>query len=224
MNKNLHHFILFVFLLNFCNVGFSQTERAGITDLQKQQIEILPSSVVIPVNPNIPENTVKKITHSTSAKTDSLKAIPSSSGYKLNSTINVDNQKFLESKNNAGIVRKVSDDVVAETEKKADINAPLFPDFNVIAVKEEPYDNNFVSKEGTSVQLENIRKPVAEDNAGLNNNNTSNQLIISPSKRKFLEGVAAELEKEIQANLNMNSIDLQAKKKELQDLKDLLSK
>ena len=224
MNRNLHLFILIVFFLNFCNASFSQSERAGTTNIQKQQIEILPSSVAIPTNPNIPEKTTTKITHTSSSKTDSLKITTTPSGNKLKSTVNVDNSKSLKSKQNSGIVRKESDDVIIVNEKKGDINATLFPDFNVVAVKEEPYDNNFISKEGTAVQLENIRKPIAEDNAGLNTNNTSNQIIISPSKRKYLEGVVAGLEKEIQANLNLNSIDLQAKKKELQDLKDLLAK
>ena len=224
MNKNLHHFILFVSFLSLCNAAFSQSERTETTNLQKQQIEILPSSVVIPTYPNIPEITETKITHSASAKTDSLKTVTSCTGNKLKSTVNVDNPIFLKSKNTNSTVRKVGDEIETGNEKRADINAPLFPDFNVVAVKEVPYDNNFVSNEKTSVQLENIKKPVAEDNAGLTNSNTSTQIIISPSKRRYLEGIVAGLEKEIQSNLNLNSIDLLAKKKELQDLKELLSK
>ena len=48
------------------------------------------------------------------------------------------------------------------------------------------------------------------------------KIIISPSKRKYLEVVLKDLEKELQQNPNTDSIDMQVKKKELEDLKKLL--
>jgi radical SAM superfamily enzyme len=102
------------------------------------------------------------------------------------------------------------------------IDTPLYPDFKVEAIKETPYENEFISKEKQSeklVKLERVASDVQIENVV---SDAPAKITISPSKRKYLEVVLKDLEKELQQNPNTDSIDMQVKKKEFEDLKKLL--
>jgi hypothetical protein len=69
------------------------------------------------------------------------------------------------------------------------------------------------------VKLERVASDVQIENVV---SHTPAKITISPSKRKYLEVVLKDLEKELQQNPNNDSIDMQVKKKEFEDLKKLL--
>ena len=69
------------------------------------------------------------------------------------------------------------------------------------------------------VNLERVASDVQIENVV---SDTPAKISISPSKRKYLEVVLKDLDKELQQNPNNDSIDMQVKKKEFEDLKKLL--
>ncbi len=105
--------------------------------------------------------------------------------------------------------------------KTENIDTPLFPDFQVTATKEESYDNRQELKESIPQQLQKLER-VPTDELQAEGTNVNEKVTISASKRKYLEGLIPELEKEIKAG-KRTSVEIQAKKKELEDLKKYLA-
>lgn len=107
-------------------------------------------------------------------------------------------------------------------EKKKNIEAPLFTDFQVTGTKEEPYENKIVSKESSSQQLVKLERVPADEFPASSANPVDQKITISPLKRKYLEVVMADLEKDIKSGQN-SLVEIRAKKKEVDDLKKLLA-
>ena len=89
------------------------------------------------------------------------------------------------------------------------------------ATKEESYDNTQELKESIPQQLQKLER-VPSDELQAEATNVNEKVTISASKRKYLEGLIPELEKEIKAG-KRTSVEIQAKKKELEDLKKYLA-
>lgn len=99
--------------------------------------------------------------------------------------------------------------------------APIFPDLNVTAIKEDVPVESINSAEIKPKKLEKINNSIAED--VIIEDALSRQSSISPEKRKYIEEQAARLQQEIQALPNKNSTELKAKKQELMELVKFLS-
>lgn len=215
MIRNLQFFLfLAIIILSSAHLR-AQTDRAQL-DIKDQKIEVTPTFEIKSAE-NIPEKKKTIKTPQTNFVFDSLLPIhTTTSGV-------VDTKASSRQINFEKRYQRIADNDLNSNFKIKKIEEPLFPDFKVEATQEQPYDNGFVSKEKTIQQLVKLEKVPADD-AQITNVNTAvqNRVTISPSKRKYLEGVVTELEKEIQLNQNSTSIDMQAKKKELEDLKKLL--
>jgi len=223
MTKKLpSKFLVLLLSLLFYNNIFAQSDRVD-KNVKKQIVELNSVSVTSPSSPNIPENTAAKLTLAPNNKIDSLATQRAASENKIIISKQDNNSNFKKSKQTQ-TPRVTSNDVSIAHDNNPDLHLPIYPDFKVIATKEEAYETSTVLKERVSEQLVNVRQPVAEDNISEKRiTNTTDKITISPLKRKYLEEVAADLEKEIQVNPNSNNIDIISKKKELEDLKKLLA-
>lgn len=224
MIKFLHCCILLLCFFLFPNITFSQNNRVDNSGIPKQTVEVTSTSVVnAPIPNNIPEKQAQKPVHNN--KTDSLISKKQQHDLTPNADAKYHGKNGATNNSTQRTTSSKNENITDDNKTAVDVNAPLFPDFNVTATKEEPYENKVVLKEKAPQKLENIKQPLPEDNITTErSSNTTNNVTISPSKRKYLEGIVADLEKEIQANPNSTSIDIQAKKKELQELKELLAK
>lgn len=104
------------------------------------------------------------------------------------------------------------------------VEKPIYLDLKAIGSKEVLYSDAFVSAETPHKQLERLTVVPADvterhtPNAAENTNTA-----MSPLKRKYLEGVVANLENDI-ATKKYSPLEIKAKKKEIEELKLLLSK
>ncbi len=219
MKKYLLSFLLVFLNVFFCLLTVAQTNRIA-PEIKSQKIEITPSSVVNN-NQNVPEKKASEVLKPTFNKTDSIKpnvtvisSVNMRSKFETTKDKNEDETQIIKNKEEI--------EVAVQRQTAPSIDTPLYPDFKVEAIKETPYENEFISKEKQSeklVKLERVASDVQIENVV---SDAPAKIIISPSKRKYLEVVLKDLEKELQQNPNTDSIDMQVKKKELEDLKKLL--
>lgn len=219
MKKYLHSFLLVFLNVFFCLLTVAQTNRIA-PEIKSQKIEITPSSVVNN-NQNIPEKKASEVLKPTFSKTDSIKpnvtvisSVNMRSKFETTKDKNEDETQIIKNKEEI--------EVAVQRQTAPSIDTPLYPDFKVEAIKETPYENEFISKEKQSeklVKLERVASDVQIENVV---SDAPAKITISPSKRKYLEVVLKDLEKELQQNPNNDSIDMQVKKKEFEDLKKLL--
>ena len=219
MNKYLQSLLFVSINLSVCLSISAQSSRVE-TDIKNQKIEIIPSSVVRNEQ-NIPEIKATEVLNPSLSKTDSLKPTEkAASSASLRSKSVSKNDKYEDDRQIIKNKEEIEMDVQRQTASSIDM--PLYPDFKVEAVKETPYENEFISKEKPSeklVKLERVASDVQIENVV---SDTPAKITISPSKRKYLEVVLKDLDKELQQNPNNDSIDMQVKKKEFEDLKKLL--
>jgi len=222
MKKSLQHFLfVFIFFLACFKLSAqSEMRREIITPLQK--------------NNNVSGLSTKK-SDSISVGEQSQKSgvNTGSNELKVNTvpidgtksmTFEIDNKDIPTIKKDGSLrkaktpeqLNKSADEIKAEN-----IDAPLFPDFQVTATKEESYDNTQELKESIPQQLQKLER-VPSDELQAEATNVNEKVTISASKRKYLEGLVPELEKEIKAG-KRTSVEIQAKKKELEDLKKYLA-
>ena len=219
MKKYLQSFLLVFLNVFFCLLTVAQTNRIA-PEIKSQKIEITPSSLVNN-NLNVSEKKASEVLKPTFNKTDSIKpnvtvisSVNMRSKFETTKEKNEDETQIIKSKEEI--------EVAVQRQTAPSIDTPLYPDFKVEAIKETPYENEFISKEKQSeklVKLERVASDVQIENVV---SDAPAKIIISPSKRKYLEVVLKDLEKELQQNPNTDSIDMQVKKKELEDLKKLL--
>ena len=219
MKKYLLSFLLVFLNVFFCLLTVAQTNRIA-PEIKSQKIEITPSSVVNN-NQNVPEKKASEVLKPTFNKTDSIKpnvtvisSVNMRSKFETTKDKNEDETQIIKNKEEI--------EVAVQRQTAPSIDTPLYPDFKVEAIKETPYENEFISKEKQSenqVKLERVASDVQIENVV---SDAPAKIIISPSKRKYLEVVLKDLEKELQQNPNTDSIDMQVKKKEVEDLKKLL--
>jgi hypothetical protein len=219
MKKYLHSFLLVFLNVFFCLLTVAQTNRIA-PEIKSQKIEITPSSVVNN-NHNVSEKKASEVLKPTFNKTDSIKpnvtvisSVNMRSKFETTKDKNEDETQIIKNKEEI--------EVAVQRQTAPSIDTPLYPDFKVEAIKETPYENEFISKEKQSeklVKLERVASDVQIENVV---SDAPAKIIISPSKRKYLEVVLKDLEKELQQNPNTDRIDMQVKKKELEDLKKLL--
>ena len=219
MKKYLLSFLLVFLNVFFCLLTVAQTNRIA-PEIKSQKIEITPSSVVNN-NQNVPEKKASEVLKPTFNKTDSIKpnvtvisSVNMRSKFETTKDKNEDETQIIKNKEEI--------EVAVQRQTAPSIDTPLYPDFKVEAIKETPYENEFISKEKPSeklVKLERVASDVQIENVV---SDAPAKIIISPSKRKYLEVVLKDLEKELQQNPNTDSIDMQVKKKEFEDLKKLL--
>lgn len=219
MKKYLLSFLLVFLNVFFCLLTVAQTNRIA-PEIKSQKIEITPSSVVNN-NQNVPEKKASEVLKPTFNKTDSIKpnvtvisSVNMRSKFETTKDKNEDETQIIKNKEEI--------EVAVQRQTAPSIDTPLYPDFKVEAIKETPYENEFISKEKQSeklVKLERVASDVQIENVV---SDAPAKIIISPSKRKYLEVVLKDLEKELQQNPNKDSIDMQVKKKEFEDLKKLL--
>ena len=219
MKKYLHSFLLVFLNVFFCLLTVAQTNRIA-PEIKSQKIEITPSSLVNN-NLNVSEKKASEVLKPTFNKTDSIKpnvtvisSVNMRSKFEITKDKNEDETQIIKNKEEI--------EVAVQRQTAPSIDTPLYPDFKVEAIKETPYENEFISKEKQSeklVKLERVASDVQIENVV---SDAPAKITISPSKRKYLEVVLKDLEKELQQNPNTDSIDMQVKKKELEDLKKLL--
>lgn len=219
MKKYLHSFLLVFLNVFFCLLTVAQTNRIA-PEIKSQKIEITPSSVVNN-NQNVPEKKASEVLKPTFSKTDSIKpnvtvisSVNMRSKFETTKDKNEDETQIIKNKEEI--------EATVQRQTVPSIDTPLYPDFKVEAIKETPYENEFISKEKQSeklVRLERVASDVQIENVV---SDAPAKITISPSKRKYLEVVLKDLEKELQQNPNNDSIDMQVKKKEFEDLKKLL--
>jgi hypothetical protein len=219
MKKYLHSFLLVFLNVFFCLLTVAQTNRIA-PEIKSQKIEITPSSVVNN-NHNVSEKKASEVLKPTFNKTDSIKpnvtvisSVNMRSKFETTKDKNEDETQIIKNKEEI--------EVAVQRQTAPSIDTPLYPDFKVEAIKETPYENEFISKEKQSeklVKLERVASDVQIENVV---SDAPAKITISPSKRKYLEVVLKDLEKELQQNPNTDRIDMQVKKKELEDLKKLL--
>lgn len=237
MSNFIHHLLLlfssFVFLYNTIYAQEMQQEalvrsRIPATVLGVESIHKI-NNTVEGLNPtSLPEKRdVKAINVSTKKNVDSILPINGNNSNNSNtaSSKQINNAKFLSTKENTILNDRNQKGIIeTETQKLKALEVSIFPDLKAIGVKETPYSNTFASAENQHKQLERLTT-VPADNTELytpgftKNTNTS----MSPLKRKYLEGVIADTEKEI-ASGQYSSLEVKAKKKEIEELKILLSK
>lgn len=228
MVKNLHHSLLSVFvLLSTYYTLQAQTDRTGLIKNDS------PSAVS---NPSLPSGTATSGTFGNSSNTMSqeskiAKELPASTksvakdaaSDAVNANIRLQSSStFSQKKGMNASKERITDEEVEAIMKQKALEAPIYPDLQVTATKEEPYENKVVAKESPSLQLERLERAPADNvqNSSVVSSNP-NTVTISPLKRKYLEGVIKDLEKEIQEG-RKTSLEIKAKKKELDDLKKLL--
>lgn len=222
---------LIVNLWIFCSpLTLAQTAR--LRGVEKSSIQ--PAEKPIPVYPNIEEKKIPLATPATVGTTNGTVKVG-----KPQLTVNPDKplyigpdaaEKSTPNSGNAGKVRRRTSDEwtsapapVAEPPAQ-ELAAPVKPELNVTAVKEEPYEVKTVLAERKPQQLVSIQASRPEETSSAKTtSSSSNQYTISPLKRKFLEDRVQELEKQIAANPDDQSAGMLSVKKELEDLKKLLS-
>ncbi len=234
MSNFIHHLLLlfssFVFLYNSIYAQEMQQEslvrsRIPATVLGVENIHKINNTVEGLNQSPLPEKRdVKAINVSTKKNIDSILPINGNNGNTATSK-QINNAKFLSTKENIILKDRNEKGIIeTETQKLNVLEVPIFPDLKAVGVKETPYSNTFVSAENQHKQLERLTT-VPADNTELytpgftKNTNTS----MSPLKRKYLEEVIADTEKEI-ASGQYSSLEVKAKKKEVEELKILLSK
>jgi hypothetical protein len=197
----------------------AQTNRIAV-DIKSQKLIITPSSVVSN-DQNIPEKTATEVLKPTLNKTDSIKTtVTVTSSVSMKSKLESTKDKFEDERQ----IIKNKEEIETAVQKQAapSIDTPLYPDFKVEAVKETPYESEFISKEKTSEKLVKLERVATDVQLKRVATDAPAKISISPSKRKYLEGVMKDLEKELQQNPNTENIEMQLKKKEFEDLKKLL--
>jgi hypothetical protein len=219
MKKYLHLFLLVFLNVFVCLLTAAQTNRIAV-DIKSQKLIITPSSVVSN-DQNIPEKTATEVLKPTLNKTDSIKTtVTVTSSVSMKSKLESTKDKFEDERQ----IIKNKEEIETAVQKQAapSIDTPLYPDFKVEAVKETPYESEFISKEKTSEKLVKLERVATDVQLKRVATDAPAKISISPSKRKYLEGVMKDLEKELQQNPNTENIEMQLKKKEFEDLKKLL--
>lgn len=222
MGKILQHLLLvYLFLLSCFNLS-AQSEKRRELIKPEQKINNVSGSPSKKSETVTDENQSQKSGVNAGLNKPKENIVPTDA--KISTVSEVEN-KYVPAVKKDDVLRKAK--TPEQLNKSADenntenINAPLFPDFQVTAIKEEPYENKQELKESSSQQLQKLER-IPADELQAEGVSQNNQMTISPSKRKYLEGIVTELEKEIKAG-KRTSVETHAKKKELDDLKKLLA-
>ncbi len=222
MKKNLQRSLLVSLLIFSCIISKAQSDRVKMikTDSKSDiKVEVVYPKMDEQKTKNLQLSNDPTLTKSKDISKQENKDALISNISKKKVDIDVKKSSALRKSKTAEQLEDNDD----SAEKKKNVEAPLFPDFQVTATKEEPYENKMQSKESNSQQLVKLERVPADDsNASSTSPVDQNQVTISPLKRKYLEGVVADLEKEIQSKKN-SLVEIKAKKKELDDLRKLLA-
>jgi hypothetical protein len=180
---------------------------------QEQRLKAVEKSSVMPVqqiaipHPNIPEATRKPIyPASTYFAADSAKNAATAAHY----------ISSVEKKGQDRVAAAKIPAPAGELKTQENAEQPVFANFRVTAVNEQPTPNAAVSIETAPRKMVSVKKQPS-DNVPANVPVQPGTL--SPSKRKYLETIVKQLEEEI----GSVGDDVELKKKELEDLKKLLS-
>lgn len=216
MIKNLQSLLFLVFvLLSFSNSS-AQIERV------KQYHQELNKKAVLPaeVETNIQTESEQKRPH-VLIKNNSVSQEVNSSTPPDKSNINFLSEDIKEV--NKEKTSRLARIIITETNSIPIeiLNNPIYPDFQVVATKEVTYESKLDLKEKLPEQLSSLSIDLPEEGTK-HITDTTPTVLISPLKRKYLEGVVLELEMEIKEK-KISKESMQEKKKELDDLKRLLA-
>lgn len=214
MQKSLHFFLFVLSFILFFSISKAQSDR-----VQFARTESPVPVQSTQINETSPEKRIEKELHPSAKKGDSLIGLNTTTSFVNKSTDpkypGQSNVRKSTTERRVKVTRETTDNV-------NNIDAPLNPDFQVTAIKEQSYDDTKPSKEITSTQLVKRDRVPQDDFQSSNTTIPQGRVTLSPLKRKYLEGVVTELEQEIKNGKKL-STETQAKKKELDDLKKLLA-
>jgi hypothetical protein len=212
MSKKLQFVLIVAFLFTWFSPAIAQQQRLKVVD--KNSIQPLEGPAQI--HPNIEEKKLVKGHLEPSKLPQTTTPRQVAQPLKTVSERSANNSEPAEHRKIKEEYESGNTDVVPADDKTA-----IYPELKVTATKEALYENAMVLKEKSSAQL--VRVQATTQTSAVPHSNQENENSISPLKRKYLEGIVRELEKEIQVNAGNSGAEIQSKKKELEDLKLLLA-